>query len=129
MSLVFLGRGADNAALDVINEPLAAPGGQRLRLRRWKHRKPPFSLSDTQGQVEQILVPATSQSIAVVQSLWPTICGPMDRSTPGLPILHHLPELAQVLVPCISDAIQPSHPLTLSSPSALNLSQHHGLFQ
>lgn len=44
MSLVFLGRGADNAALDVINEP----GGERLRLRRWKHWEPPFSLSDTQ---------------------------------------------------------------------------------
>ena len=47
MSLVFLGRGADNAALDVINEPLAAHGGERLGLRRWKHREPPFSLSDT----------------------------------------------------------------------------------
>ena len=48
MSLVFLGRGADNAALDVINEPLAAPGRERLRLRRWKHQEPPFYLSDPQ---------------------------------------------------------------------------------
>ena len=45
------------------------------------------------------------------------------------PVPHHLPESAQVHVHCISDAIQPSHPLTLSSPSALNLSQHQGLFQ
>ena len=43
--------------------------------------------------------------------------------------LHHLPEFAQVHVHCISDAVQPSHPLTPSSPSALNLSQHQGLFQ
>ena len=57
----------------------------------------------------------------------PTLCGPMDCSMPGLPVPHHLPELAQVLGPCLSDAIQPSYPLTLSSPSAFNLSQLHGL--
>ena len=53
----------------------------------------------------------------------PTLCDPMDCSTPGHPAPHHLPEFAQVLVHCISDAIQPSHPLT-SSSSALNLSQY-----
>ena len=52
----------------------------------------------------------------------------MDCSTPGLPVTHHLLKFAQVHVHCISDAIQPSHPLTPSSPSALNLSQHQGLF-
>ena len=52
----------------------------------------------------------------------------MDRSTPGLSVHHQLPKFAQVRVHCIGDAIQPSHPLTLSSPSALNLSQHQGLF-
>ena len=57
-------------------------------------------------------------------SLWP-----MDCSMPSLPVHHHLPEFAQVQVHCIDDAIQPSHPLTPSSPSALNLSQHQGLFQ
>ena len=45
------------------------------------------------------------------------------------PVPHHLPKLAQVHVHCISDAVQPAHPLTPSSPSALNLSQHQGLFQ
>ena len=58
-----------------------------------------------------------------------TLCDPMDCSTPGLPVPHHLLEFAQVHVHCIGDAIQPSHPLTPSSPSALNLSQHQGLFQ
>ena len=47
---------------------------------------------------------------------------------PGLPIPHHLLEFAQILVHCIGDAIQLSHPL-MSSSSALNLSQHQGLFQ
>ena len=46
----------------------------------------------------------------------------------GFPIPHYLSGLAQIYVHCIGDAIQPSHPLTPSSPSALNLSQHHGLF-
>ena len=50
-------------------------------------------------------------------------------STPGLPVPHHLLKFAQVRVHCIGDAIQPSHPLLPSSPSALSLSQHHGLFQ
>ena len=53
----------------------------------------------------------------------------MDCSTPGLPGPHHLPQFAQVHVPYISDAVQASHSLTPSSPSALNLSQHQGLFQ
>ena len=52
----------------------------------------------------------------------------MDCSTPGFPVPHHLPELVQIHVHWVGDAIQPSHPL--SSPSlALNLFQHQGLFQ
>ena len=50
-------------------------------------------------------------------------------SAPGLSVPHHLLKFAQVHVHCIGDAIQPSHPLTLSFPSALSLSQHQGLFQ
>ena len=54
---------------------------------------------------------------------------PMACSVPGLPVPDHLPEFAQVHVHCISDTVQPSHPLTPSSPSAPKLSQHQGLFQ
>ena len=61
--------------------------------------------------------------------LWLTLCDPMDCSAPGLPVLHHLLEFAQVYVHYLGDAVQPSHPLTPSSPSALNLSQHKRLFQ
>ena len=53
---------------------------------------------------------------------------PWTCSMPTLPVPHHLPEFAQVLVHCTSDAIQPSHPL-MPPPSALNLSQRQGLFQ
>ena len=48
----------------------------------------------------------------------------MDCSTPGFPVLHYLPEFAQTHVHWVNDAIQPSHPLSLPSPLALNLSPH-----
>ena len=52
------------------------------------------------------------------------LCDPMDCSTPGFPVLHHLPEFAQIHIHCVGDALQPSHPLPSPSPPALNLSQH-----
>ena len=58
----------------------------------------------------------------------PTLCDPMDCSTPGLPVHHQLRELAQTHVHWVSDAIQPSHPLLSPSPPAFSLSQHQGLF-
>ena len=65
----------------------------------------------------------------LVAQLCLTLCDPMDCSTPGLPVPHHLPKFAHVHVHCIGDAIQSSHPLTPSSPFVLNLPQHQGLFQ
>ena len=68
------------------------------------------------------------QLISVAQS-FPTLCNPMNRSTPGLPVHHQLPESTQTHVHPVSDAIQPSHPLSSPSPLALNPSQHQGLFK
>ena len=59
----------------------------------------------------------------------PTLCDPMDYSTPGLLVHHQFPELAQTHVHCVSDTIQPSHPLLPPSPPAFSLSQHQRLFQ
>ena len=59
----------------------------------------------------------------------PTLCDPMDCSTPGFPVHHQLLEPTQTHVHRISDAIQPSHPLLSPSPPTFDLSQHHGLFQ
>ena len=53
-----------------------------------------------------------------------TLCDPMDCRMAGLPVPHHLQEFDQVHVHCIGDAIKPPHPLSPSSPSAFNLSQH-----
>ena len=58
-----------------------------------------------------------------------SLSDPMDHSTQGFPVLHHIPELAQIHVHRVSDSIQPSHPLSSPFPSAFNLSQHQGLFQ
>ena len=58
-----------------------------------------------------------------------TFCDPMDCSMPGLPVHHQLPGFAQTDVHWVSDAIQPSHPLSSPSPPAFSLSQHQGLFQ
>ena len=60
----------------------------------------------------------------LVAKSYPTLCDPMDCSTPGLPVPHYLPEFAQVHVHWISDTVQPSHPLLLSSPSAFELTVH-----
>ena len=59
----------------------------------------------------------------------PTLCDPMDCSMPSFPVHHQLLELTQTHVHWVGDAIQSFHPLSSPSPSALNLSQHQGLFQ
>ena len=64
-----------------------------------------------------------------VPQLCPTLCNPMNHSTPGLPVHHQLTEFAQTQVHQVGDAIQPSHPLLSPSPPAPNPSQHQGLFQ
>ena len=69
-----------------------------------------------------------SQSVSSVAQSCPTLCDPMNRSTPGLPVCHHLQELTQTHVHRVGDAFQPSHPLSSPSP-AFNLSQHQGLFK
>ena len=65
---------------------------------------------------------------SVAQSC-PTLCDPMDCSTPGLPVHHRLPDFTQTHVHRVCDAIQPSHPLSSPSPPALNLSLHQSLFK
>ena len=64
-----------------------------------------------------------------VAQLCPTLCDPMNRSTPGPPVHYQLQEFTQTHVHWVGDAIQPSHPLSSPSPPALNLSQHEGLFK
>ena len=74
------------------------------------------------------MIAKISQYNSVTQ-LCLTLCDPMDCSTPGFPIHHQLPELAQTHVHRVSDAIQPSHPLSSPSSLGFDLSQNQGLFQ
>ena len=67
--------------------------------------------------------------VYLIARLCPTLCDPMDCSTPGYPVPQHLLEFAQDHVQTISDTIQPSHPLSPSCASAFSLSQHQGLYQ
>ena len=78
--------------------------------------------------LNDFLVKHSVQFSSVAQS-YPTLCDPMNRSMPGLPVHHQLPEFIQTHIHWVSDAIQPSHPLSSPSPPALNPSQHQSLFQ
>ena len=70
-----------------------------------------------------------SSTISSVTQSCPTLCDPMDYSMLGFSVRHQLLEPTQTHVHCVSDAIQPSHPLSSPSPSTFNLSQHQGLFK
>ena len=74
------------------------------------------------------IIISSVQFSSVAQSC-PTLCDPMNCSTPGLPVHHQLPEFTQTHVHQVGDAIQPSHPLLSPSSPAPNPSQHQSLFQ
>ena len=78
---------------------------------------------------ETFLHKSNSVQLSSVAQSCPTLCDPMDCSMPGLPVHHQLLALTQTHIHWVSDAIQPSHPLSSTSPPAFNLSQHWGLFQ
>ena len=68
-------------------------------------------------------------SVQFSRSVVSTLCEPMNRSTPGLPVHHQLPEFTQTHLHRVGDAIQPSHPLLSPSPPASNPSQNQGLWE
>ena len=78
----------------------------------------------TGASVSALLLPMNQFSS--VAQLCPTLCDPMDYSTSGFPVHHQLLELTQTHVYQVSDAFQPSHPLSSPSPPAFNLSQYQG---
>ena len=87
-----------------------------------------FSVCLSPLKIEIEISPTFPFTISSVSQSCLTLCDPMNRSTPGLPVYHQPPESTQTHVHWVSDAIQPSHPLSSPSPPALNLSQHQGLF-
>ena len=79
--------------------------------------------------IDLLLVLQSALQIGSVSQSCPTLCDPMNRSTPGLPVHHQPPEFTQTHVHRVSDAIKPSHPLSSPSPPAFNLSQLQGVFK
>ena len=94
----------------IVHNHIVRPAGRIVWMFTWKITQEYFQFS------------------SVAQSC-PTLCNPMNRSTPGLPVHHQLPEFTQTRVHRVSDAIQPSHPLSSPSPPASNPSQHQSIFQ
>ena len=88
-----------------------------------------LALLAVQGTLKSLLQYHSSVQFSSVAQSCPTLSDPMNRSTPGLPVHHQLPEFTQTHSHRVGDAIQPSHPLSSPSPPALNLSQHRGLFK
>ena len=76
-----------------------------------------------------LIISYVSDQIRSVAQSCPTLCDPMNRSMPGLPVHHQHPEFTETHVHRVRDAIQPSHPLSSPSPLAPNPSQHQSLFQ
>ena len=89
-------------------------------------RLPPLSPLHFNFNLHFYISFSSVQFISVAQSCL-SLCDPMNRSTPGLPVHHQLPEFTQIHVHQVSDAIQPSHPLSSPSHPAPNPSQHQSL--
>ena len=86
------------------------------------YQAPSWKQGLASGSISSVQLSSVAQSC-------PTLCDPMNRSTPGLPVHHQLPEFTQTHGHRLGDAIQPSHPLLSPSPPASNPSQHQSLFQ
>ena len=105
------------------------------RKRQGKDKHPLCGLKDLKlrGQscfsTKTAEIPKDSVQFSSVAQSCPTLCDPMNRSTPGLPVHNQLPEFTQTQVHQVGDATEPSHPLLSPSPPALNPSQHQSLFQ
>ena len=101
--------------------------GSWAKLKGWDHCNKSFgnSLLDISNLKRWLRY--SVQFIQALSRLW--LCDPMNRSTPGLPVHHQLPEITQTHVHRLADAIQPSHPLSSPSSPTRNPSQHQGLFQ
>ena len=95
------------------------------RIRLFSHHKKSEEVKILQTPYSWLLF--SSVQFSSVTQLCPTLCDPMNHSTPGLPVHHHLPEFTQTHVHWVGDAIHPSHPLSSPCPPTPNPSQHQSL--
>ena len=110
------------------------PAGFCLNLTKFRPELGHTATSSSKGigknrKVVDIIDLIHFSSVSSVAQSCPTLCDTMNRSTPGFTVHHQLPEFTQTHVHRVSDAIQPSHPLSSPSPPAPSPSQHQSLFQ
>jgi len=119
-----------NQWLEGDHRPCSCPSGPTLTGQH--HPSIPAQLSEPLSYFIIIIIIGgggySCDCISSVTQSYPTLCDPMDYSTPGFPVHHQLPEVAQTHVHQVSNTIQPSHPLPSRSPPSFSLSQHQGLF-
>ena len=108
------------------NERLTNKGRRTVKAENQPHTKLVWRLQDKSSKM--VSNHREDQIRSVAQSCV-TLCDPMNRSTPGLPVHHQLPEFTQTHVHWVSDAIQPSHPMSSPFPPAPNPSQNQSLYQ
>ena len=101
-----------------------SPGGGNGNPLQYSYLENPMDRGACQAKAHGV---SESGTVQFSRSVVSDFCDPMDCSTPGLPVHHQLPEFIQTHVHWVSDAIQPSHPLSSPSPPAFNLSQHQEL--
>ena len=106
-----------------------AVGGQERKILKAKLKQSKIKGVVVTMRKKNTYICIRSDQIRSVAQSCPTLCDPMNRSMPGLPVHHQLLEFTQTHVHRVSDAIQPSHPLASPSPPAPNPSQHQSLFQ
>ena len=123
----YLSSGSAQISSDIINpetiarsSPIAAQSVEKLSFMKLVPGAKKVGDFWANMYMELPTYPPSVQFSSVTQSR-PTLCNPMNRSTPGLPVHHQLPEFTQTHVHWVSDAIQPSHPLSSPSPPAFNL--------
>ena len=126
----FPGHGEKIKDTDSSTPENSSGGGERGDIWGWDGKERPcvallmnHSWSVLLGHFDGSEFSFHSVQFSLVAQSCPTLCDPMDHSTPGLPVHHQLPEFTQAHVHWVSDAMKPSHPLSLPSP-ALHLSQH-----
>ena len=102
---------------------------QRQQISTWKNAHITRHQGNANLKPNGIPLYNYSAQFSSVAQLCLILCDPMNRSTPGLPVHHQLPEFTQTHDHRVGDAIQPSHPLSSPSPPAPNPSQHQSLFQ
>ena len=123
--MVYIKKNLEKRKRDKLKHEITREQWERVR---W-HSHQQVNVKSVNKESRRVGCVLEGDQIRSVAQSCPTLCNPMNCSTPGLPVHHQLPEFTQTHVHRVGDAIQPSHPLPSHSPPAPNPSQYQSLFQ